>query len=88
MHSGISVAGAPVFQEAQLVVAEQGGGAIGAFEVEDFAAVRAAVDESAQEDEPVVAGQRELAQQLGKLGVAPVDVADGDKTSVHAAEKC
>ena len=61
---------------------------VGAGEVDDLGAVGAAIDEIAEEDEAVVFGEFESREQFGEFGVAAMDVADGDESPVHAAEKC
>jgi hypothetical protein len=80
-----AIAGLVCGKEAEFVIAEEGKRTVGAGEVDDLAAVRAAVDEVADEDELVVGLKLEALEQLGKFGVAAVDVADGDDTSLHGA---
>ena len=79
-----AVAGAAEIQEARLVVAEEGDGAVPEGEVDDLVAVGAAVDEVADEDEAVVGGDREAIKQFGEFEVAAVDVSDGDDAACHA----
>jgi len=66
------------------VIAEQGEGAVLAGEVDDFATVGAAVDQITEQNQAIVAAERELLEQLGKFLMAAVNVADGDDASVHA----
>ena len=70
------------------MVAEQRHCAIGTGEVDDLAAVGAAVDKVAQQHDAVILCERELREQLRELDVTTVNVADGDESPVHAAEKC
>ena len=53
-----------------------------------FHRLRTAVDEVAEQDKPVFGLKVEETEELGKFFVAAVDVADGDESPVHAAEKC
>lgn len=70
------------------MVTEQRQGPAFAGEVDDFAAIGTAIDEVSEQDETVVLGEFEASKQLGEFEVAAMDVADGDKSSVHTAEKC
>jgi hypothetical protein len=70
-------------EEAELVVTQDGEGVVLAGEVDHASTVGASVNEVAEEEEPVVAGGGEAGEEVGKLGVAAVDVADSDEASVH-----
>lgn len=84
----LGIAGAVIFQEPPFVVAEERDSVVLAGEVEDFATVGAAVDQVTDEHEAIGSFEFEAGEQLGEFGVATVDVADGDESPVHAAEKC
>jgi hypothetical protein len=69
------------------VVTQKRNGAVLPGEVDDFATIGAAVDQVANEDQTVVLGESEPFEQLGELLMTPVDVADGDDSTVHSC-KC
>ena len=52
-------------------------------QVDHLAAVRTAVDQIAQQNEPVLPLQMEFVEQIGELPVAAMDVSNGDKASGH-----
>ena len=70
------------------MVAEQGDGGAVAGEADDAVAVRAAVDEVAEQHDPVVLAQVELVEQVFEFAVAAVNVADGDEASGHVPGFC
>jgi hypothetical protein len=56
-------------------------------EVDDAGAVGAAIHEVAEQNEAVVGGKGESVEQFGEFKVTSVDVADGDKATVHAFDR-
>lgn len=79
-----AVAGAAKLEQAQLVISEEGEGAVLDREVNDARAVGAAIHQVADEDELIFRGEGDALQKLGEFEVTPVDVADGDDATVHA----
>ena len=77
------VAGLAVIQEPQLVVPEQREPGVQAGQGDDLGTVGAAVDQIAEQDDPVVSGQLELLKQLLEFAVAAVDVPDGNEATLH-----
>ena len=84
----LRVAGPAILEQPQLVVAQQGDGPDLAGQVEHLAAVRPAVDQVAQQHHPVILPELQAIDQFGEFEVTPVNIADGDETSVHAARFC
>jgi hypothetical protein len=66
------------------VIAQQGDGPMPAREIDDLAAVGAAVHQIAEQNEPVALFQMQTVEQFGEFLMTTVDVTDGDKSSVHA----
>lgn len=65
------------------MIAENRNGPVLARKVDDFATVRSAVHEIADEDQSIVAGRIDQGEQLSEFLVAAVNVADGNDTWIH-----
>jgi hypothetical protein len=70
------------------MIAEQGERLAAPGEFQDLPAVRTAIDEIPEQNQSVVATEREPRKQFSEFDMAPVNVADGYESPVHAAEKC
>ena len=85
LEQGAILSGA-VGEETGLMVAEHGEGVVAQGEVDDPGAVRAAIDEIADENEAIIGREGETVEEFGEFLVTSVDVADGDNATVHACE--
>ena len=82
------VTGATVLEQSQFVISQQGGRAGSTGEIENFVTVWSAINQIAEQNHPVFAGRRYARKQFREFEMTPVNVADGDKSAVHATEKC
>ena len=74
---------APSCDQPPFMVAEQSQGMVLFGQFDYLAAVRSAVDEITQDNEPVFRFQFQQLEKIGKFLVAAMDVTNGDDTSVN-----
>jgi hypothetical protein len=70
------------------MIAQQRAGARGAGEIKHFAAIGPAIDQIAEKNHAVLGQGSDQRKQFREFEMASVNVADGDESPVHAAEKC
>ena len=65
------------------MIAQKRRGAVLPRQIDYLAAIGAAVDQIAQQNEPVLALQIQFGEELRKFPMAAMDVSNGDKASSH-----